>query len=86
MPRGVLREQFVGDIEPDEVDLVPEFDEGFDRTDFKTEFSPSPNLENPEPPPRTNETLDATTVDSTLPRARTNNDRKFYYVCILLVN
>ncbi|XP_053596729.1 protein eva-1 [Microplitis demolitor] len=74
VPRGVLREQFVGDIEPDEVDLVPEFDEGFDRTDFKTEFSPSPNLENPEPPPRTNETLDATTVDSTLPRARTNND------------
>ncbi|XP_044590796.1 protein eva-1 isoform X1 [Cotesia glomerata] len=75
VPRGVLQEQFVGDIESDEVDLVPEFDEGFDRTDFKTEFSPSPNLENPEPPLRNNnETIDATTVDSTLPRARTNND------------
>ncbi|KAH0546086.1 hypothetical protein KQX54_006428 [Cotesia glomerata] len=75
LPRGVLQEQFVGDIESDEVDLVPEFDEGFDRTDFKTEFSPSPNLENPEPPLRNNnETIDATTVDSTLPRARTNND------------
>ncbi|XP_034939084.1 protein eva-1 homolog C isoform X2 [Chelonus insularis] len=88
VPRSVLREQFVGDLEPDEVDLVPEFDEGFDRTDFKTEFSPSPNLENPEPPPRDNETIDSTTVDSSLPRARTNNDRnqeKFYLYIIVSV-
>ncbi|XP_063983084.1 uncharacterized protein LOC135165584 isoform X2 [Diachasmimorpha longicaudata] len=74
VPRGVLREQFAGDVEADEMDLAPEFDEGFDRTDFKTEFSPSPNLGGPQPQPRDNGTMKSPTVSSSPPRARTNND------------
>ncbi|XP_043279392.1 protein eva-1 isoform X2 [Venturia canescens] len=76
VPRTVLREQYAGEIEADEIDLVPEFDEGFDRTDFRTEFSPSPNLEGPQPQPRDNATGNSPTVSSSPPRAMTNNERK----------
>ncbi|XP_063983087.1 protein eva-1 homolog C isoform X3 [Diachasmimorpha longicaudata] len=88
VPRGVLREQFAGDVEADEMDLAPEFDEGFDRTDFKTEFSPSPNLGGPQPQPRDNGTMKSPTVSSSPPRARTNNDKnqeKFYLYIIISV-
>ncbi|KAG7201376.1 hypothetical protein KM043_004140 [Ampulex compressa] len=54
VPRTVLREQYEGDVEPDEMHLMLEFEEGFDRADFRAEFSPSPNLEGPQPPPRDN--------------------------------
>lgn len=61
------------------MDLAPEFDdEGFDRTDFKTEFSPSPNLEGPQPPVRDNGTTNSPTMGSSPPRAMTNNDSEFY--------
>lgn len=78
VPRKVLREQFEGVVEADETDLVDEFEEGFDRTDFRTEFSPSPNLEGPQPPPRDNGSRDGPTVSSSPPRARTNNDGKIF--------
>lgn len=72
-----MREDLAGDEEADEKDVIPEFDEGFDRTDFKTEFSPSPNLEGPQPQPRDNTSSNSPTVNSSPPRARTNNDSKF---------
>ncbi|XP_044006603.1 protein eva-1 isoform X3 [Aphidius gifuensis] len=75
VPRNVMREDLAGDEESDEKDLVPEFDEGFDRTDFKTEFSPSPNLEGPQPQPKDNTSANSPEVNSSPPRARTNNDR-----------
>ncbi|XP_012148472.1 uncharacterized protein LOC100876556 isoform X2 [Megachile rotundata] len=74
VPRTVLREQYEGDVEPDEVDLMHEFEEGFDRADFRAEFSPSPNLEGPQPQPRDNVSRNFPTVSSSPPRARTNND------------
>ncbi|XP_046434330.1 protein eva-1 isoform X1 [Neodiprion pinetum] len=74
VPRKVLREQYEGAVEPDETDLVNEFEEGYDRADFRAEFSPSPNLEGPQPQPRDNSTRDGPTVSSSPPRARTNND------------
>ncbi|XP_043279393.1 protein eva-1 homolog C isoform X3 [Venturia canescens] len=88
VPRTVLREQYAGEIEADEIDLVPEFDEGFDRTDFRTEFSPSPNLEGPQPQPRDNATGNSPTVSSSPPRAMTNNEKnqeKFYLYIIVSV-
>ena len=78
MPRTVLREQYAGEIEADEINLAPEFEEGFDRTDFRTEFSPSPNLEGPQPQPRDNATGNLPTVSSSPPRAMTNNESKFH--------
>ncbi|XP_025993440.1 uncharacterized protein LOC105195019 isoform X3 [Solenopsis invicta] len=74
VPRSVLREQFEGEIEADELALMHEFEEGFDRADFRAEFSPSPNLEGPQPPPRDNVSRNFPTVSSSPPRARTNND------------
>ncbi|XP_012254018.2 uncharacterized protein LOC105684890 isoform X2 [Athalia rosae] len=74
VPRKVLREQYEGAVEADEMDLVDEFEEGFDRADFRAEFSPSPNLEGPQPQPRDNSSRDGPTVSSSPPRARTNND------------
>ncbi|XP_034172438.1 uncharacterized protein LOC117600737 isoform X4 [Osmia lignaria lignaria] len=74
VPRTVLREQYGGDVEPDEVNLMHEFEEGFDRADFRAEFSPSPNLEGPLPQPRDNISRNFPTVSSSPPRARTNND------------
>ncbi|XP_076245270.1 uncharacterized protein LOC143185865 [Calliopsis andreniformis] len=74
VPRSVLREQYQGDAEPDEIDLMDEFEEGFDRADFKAEFSPSPNLEGPQPQPRDNVSRNFPTASSSPPRARTNND------------
>ncbi|XP_029660100.1 uncharacterized protein LOC115233683 isoform X1 [Formica exsecta] len=74
VPRSVLREQYEGEVEPDELELIPEFEEGFDRVDFRTEFSPSPNLEGPQPQPRDNVSRNLPTVSSSPPRARTNND------------
>lgn len=76
VPRSVLREQYEGEVEPDELELIPEFEEGFDRVDFRTEFSPSPNLEGPQPQPRDNVSRNLPTVSSSPPRARTNNDGK----------
>lgn len=77
VPRSVLREQFEGEIEADELALMHEFEEGFDRADFRAEFSPSPNLEGPQPPPRDNVSRNFPTVSSSPPRARTNNDGEF---------
>ncbi|XP_015520675.1 protein eva-1 homolog C isoform X4 [Neodiprion lecontei] len=88
VPRKVLREQYEGAVEPDETDLVNEFEEGYDRADFRAEFSPSPNLEGPQPQPRDNGTRDGPTVSSSPPRARTNNDEnqeKFYLYIIVSV-
>lgn len=76
VPRSVLREQFEGEVEADELALMHEFEEGFDRADFRAEFSPSPNLEGPQPPPRDNVSRNFPTVSSSPPRARTNNDGK----------
>ncbi|XP_017762323.1 PREDICTED: uncharacterized protein LOC108552334 [Eufriesea mexicana] len=50
------------------------FEEGFDRADFRAEFSPSPNLEGPQSQPRDNVSRNFPTVSSSPPRARTNND------------
>ncbi|XP_018377603.1 PREDICTED: protein eva-1 homolog C isoform X2 [Trachymyrmex cornetzi] len=88
VPRSVLREQFEGGIEPDEA-VMQEFEEGFDRADFRAEFSPSPNLEGPQPPPRDNVSKNFPTVSSSPPRARTNNDdnqEKFYLYIIVSVS
>ncbi|XP_053990952.1 uncharacterized protein LOC128891098 isoform X2 [Hylaeus anthracinus] len=74
VPRAVLREQFASDVEPDEMNLMHEFEEGFDRADFRAEFSPSPNLEGPQPQPRDNVSRNFPTASSSPPRARTNND------------
>ncbi|KZC04294.1 hypothetical protein WN55_02183 [Dufourea novaeangliae] len=51
-----------------------ESEEGFDRADFRAEFSPSPNLEGPQPQPRDNVSRNFPTASSSPPRARTNND------------
>lgn len=83
VPRSVLREQFEGEIEADELALMHEFEEGFDRADFRTEFSPSPNLEGPQPP-RDNVSKNFPTVSSSPPRARTNNDGEFRLAVLLL--
>ncbi|XP_031782156.1 uncharacterized protein LOC100678597 isoform X2 [Nasonia vitripennis] len=79
--RTVLREQYdKGKLEPDEVNLPSESDEGFDRADFRVEFSPSPNLESPQSQPRDNATrqtgpgVKSLSETSSPPRARTNND------------
>jgi len=86
VPRSVLREQFEGGIEPDETQVMQEqFEEGFDRADFRAEFSPSPNLEGPQPPPRDNVSRNFPTVSSSPPRARTNNDGEFRLAIGLLV-
>lgn len=74
VPRAVLKEQYQGDVEMDEVDLMHQFEEGFDRADFRAEFSPSPNLEGPQSQPRDNVSRNFPTVSSSPPRARTNND------------
>ncbi|XP_012280667.1 uncharacterized protein LOC105699862 isoform X2 [Orussus abietinus] len=74
VPWTVLRDQSEGGIEADERNMVHEFEEGFDRADFRTEFSPSPNLEGPQPQPRDNASRNGPTVSSSPPRARTNND------------
>ncbi|XP_011494096.1 PREDICTED: protein eva-1 isoform X2 [Ceratosolen solmsi marchali] len=76
--RSVLREQYEkGDMEPDEENLPSESDEGFDRADFRVEFSPSPNLESPQFQPRDNTSrpsVKSSSEPSSPPRARTNND------------
>ncbi|OAD61997.1 hypothetical protein WN48_07682 [Eufriesea mexicana] len=74
VPRAVLREQYQADVEVDEVNLMHRFEEGFDRADFRAEFSPSPNLEGPQSQPRDNVSRNFPTVSSSPPRARTNND------------
>ncbi|XP_076629561.1 uncharacterized protein LOC143345880 isoform X2 [Colletes latitarsis] len=74
VPRTVLKNQSEDDVEPDEMDLMHEFEEGFDRADFRAEFSPSPNLEGPQPQPRDNVSRNFPTASSSPPRARTNND------------
>ncbi|XP_014488706.1 PREDICTED: protein eva-1 homolog C [Dinoponera quadriceps] len=89
VPRMVLREQYEDEVEPDEIEQVHEFDEGFDRTDFRAEFSPSPNLEGPQPQPRDNVSRNFPTVSSSPPRAHTDNDEnqeKFYLYIILSVS
>lgn len=78
-----MRDDLAGEEEADEKDLAPEFDEGFDRTDFKTEFSPSPNLEGPQPQPKDNTSANSPEVNSP-PRARTNNDSEFDFCSIIL--
>ncbi|XP_023290156.1 protein eva-1 isoform X3 [Orussus abietinus] len=88
VPWTVLRDQSEGGIEADERNMVHEFEEGFDRADFRTEFSPSPNLEGPQPQPRDNASRNGPTVSSSPPRARTNNDEnqeKFYLYVIVSV-
>ncbi|XP_043262492.1 uncharacterized protein LOC122403195 [Colletes gigas] len=74
LPRTVLKNQSEDDVEPDEMGLTHEFEEGFDRADFRAEFSPSPNLEGPQPQPRDNVSRNFPTASSSPPRARTNND------------
>ncbi|XP_011350322.1 protein eva-1 isoform X2 [Ooceraea biroi] len=89
VPRSVLQEQYEGKIEADELELMHEFEEGFDRADFRSEFSPSPNLEGPQPQPRDNVSRNFPTVSSSPPRARTNNDdnqEKFYLYIIVSVS
>ncbi|XP_020287988.1 protein eva-1 homolog C isoform X2 [Pseudomyrmex gracilis] len=72
VPRSVLRDQYdQGDSDSDEEKLEPE--EGFDRADFKGEFSPSPNLEGPQSQPRDNASGNFPTVSSSPPHARTND-------------
>ncbi|CAK9801157.1 Protein eva-1 homolog C [Anthophora plagiata] len=73
-PRTIFKEQYQSVVETDEEDLMHQFDEGFDRADFRTEFSPSPNLEGPLSQPRDNVSRNFPTVSSSPPRARTNND------------
>lgn len=74
----MLREQYVKMMEPDESNLPNGTDEGFDRADFRVEFSPSPNLESPQFQPRDNATrsvnANSTPETSSPPRARTNSD------------
>jgi len=65
--------------------MQEQFEEGFDRADFRAEFSPSPNLEGPQPPPRDNVSRNFPTVSSSPPRARTNNDGEFRLAIGLLV-
>ncbi|XP_012215153.1 protein eva-1 homolog C isoform X3 [Linepithema humile] len=89
VPRSVLRERYEGEVESDETGLIHEFEEGFDRADFRAEFSPSPNLEGPQPQPRDNVSRNFPTVSSSPPRARTNNDdnqEKFYLYIIISVS
>ncbi|XP_076667728.1 uncharacterized protein LOC143368664 isoform X2 [Andrena cerasifolii] len=74
VPRTVLRDRYEGALEPDEINQLHEFEEGFDRADFRAEFSPSPNLEGPQPQPRDNVSRNFPTASSSPPRARTNND------------
>lgn len=72
VPRTVLRDQYdQGDSDSDEEKLEPE--EGFDRADFRGEFSPSPNLEGPQSQPRDNASGNFPTVSSSPPYARTND-------------
>ena len=54
-----------------------ELEEGFDRADFRAEFSPSPNLEGPQPQPRDNVSRNLPTMSSSPPRARINSDGEF---------
>ena len=76
-------------MEPDEEDLPSETDEGFDRADFRVEFSPSPNLESPQFQPRDN--VNGTRVGdvkpppetSSPPRARTNNDGELNFLLVI---
>ncbi|XP_015187725.1 PREDICTED: uncharacterized protein LOC107072366 isoform X3 [Polistes dominula] len=87
--RWILREQYQSDLEADEMNLTHRIDEGFDRVDFRAEFSPSPNLEGPQPQPRDNVSRNFPTVSSSPPRARTNNDdnqEKFYLYIIVSVS
>ncbi|XP_014612404.1 PREDICTED: protein eva-1 isoform X3 [Polistes canadensis] len=88
--RWILREQYQSDLESDEMNLTHKNDEGFDRVDFRAEFSPSPNLEGPQPQPRDNVSRNNfPTVSSSPPRARTNNDdnqEKFYLYIIVSVS
>lgn len=77
--RTVLRDQDESAVEADEIDLMHEFEEGFDRADFKAEFSPSPNLEGPQPQPRDNVSRNFPTASSSPPRARTNNDGVYFH-------
>ena len=76
MWRSVLPQQYEkGGMEPDEANLSSEWDEGFDRADFRVEFSPSPNLEGP----RDNASragVKSPAETSSPPRARTNSDGK----------
>ncbi|XP_014223670.1 protein eva-1 homolog C isoform X2 [Trichogramma pretiosum] len=97
--RSVLREQYErGVTEPDETNPGLDSDEGFDRADFKVEFSPSPNLESPQFQPRDN--INGSTSSrsggvkspasetSSPPRARINGDEnqeKFYLYVIVSV-
>ncbi|XP_076667729.1 uncharacterized protein LOC143368664 isoform X3 [Andrena cerasifolii] len=88
VPRTVLRDRYEGALEPDEINQLHEFEEGFDRADFRAEFSPSPNLEGPQPQPRDNVSRNFPTASSSPPRARTNNDEnqeKFYLYIIVSV-
>ncbi|KAJ8678648.1 hypothetical protein QAD02_014435, partial [Eretmocerus hayati] len=92
--RSVLRAQYErGPTEPDESNLSPELDEGFDRADFRVEFSPSPNLEGPQFQSRDNATrasIRSSSESSSPPRARTNgtsddNQEKLYLYVIVSV-
>lgn len=77
-------------MEPDEANLPSESDEGFDRADFRVEFSPSPNLEGPQYQPRDNATRPGTGKSpaeaSSPPRARTNNDGKSVQILSSIVS
>ncbi|XP_058793798.1 uncharacterized protein LOC131665736 isoform X2 [Phymastichus coffea] len=93
--RSVLREQYEkGELEPDEVNQSSDWDDqGYDRADFRMEFSPSPNLEGPQFQPRDNASRAGNASakppaeTSSPPRARTNNDNqeKFYLYVIVSV-
>ncbi|XP_014204611.1 uncharacterized protein LOC106636657 [Copidosoma floridanum] len=78
--RTVLLEQFENrDPAQEEEDRPADLDEGFDRADFRMEFSPSPNLESPQYQPRDNESAGTGSAKSVPeaslpPRARTNGD------------
>ncbi|XP_058793800.1 uncharacterized protein LOC131665736 isoform X4 [Phymastichus coffea] len=100
--RSVLREQYEkGELEPDEVNQSSDWDDqGYDRADFRMEFSPSPNLEGPQFQPRDNASRAGNASakppaeTSSPPRARTNNvfarlftdnQEKFYLYVIVSV-
>ena len=83
----VLKDQnLLNILEPDEINLPLESEEGFDRADFRSEFSPSPNLENPRIQTHIDDTrnIQEPTESTAAPKARINDDGKNYKNLIFL--
>lgn len=90
----MLREQYEkGELEPDEMNQSSDWDDqGYDRADFRMEFSPSPNLEGPQFQPRDNASRAGNASakppaeTSSPPRARTNNGELSLYQIFIFID